>query len=282
MSDSETIVCKPTKWFLWRAIAMLAMFLFLGGWFVKDGMVGYPKKNVVFYTYKAFEAAEKEFEAREKAGQSSAGWERFAAEQRIPFPEEKGVLPKDVDSEQAWPEVLLDYEGYRKAYEAERSKVEPPLWSAFSDSKGWGEKPPKTDHDAKSIRNQFVYGAICGLLAVGALFILLRCLSREMKVDGEGYYPPGGGRIPFGSMHRIDKRKWDTKGLATLSYRTESGEEKSAKVDGMVYGQFHPENGAPAQALFDRIMSNFSGELVELQEEDSSEKEEVSGEEQGD
>ena len=39
-----------------------------------------------------------------------------------------------------------------------------------------------------------------------------------------------------------------------------------AKVDGMVYGQFRPEDGAPAEKLFQRIRSNFSGELVELEE----------------
>ena len=36
----------------------------------------------------------------------------------------------------------------------------------------------------------------------------------------------------------------------------------------MVYGQFRKENGAPAEALFQRILQNFKGELVELVEDE--------------
>ena len=32
----------------------------------------------------------------------------------------------------------------------------------------------------------------------------------------------------------------------------------------MVYGQFKQEEGAPAEALFQRILDNFRGELIEL------------------
>ncbi|NIP93043.1 MAG: hypothetical protein GWO24_06120, partial [Akkermansiaceae bacterium] len=40
------------------------------------------------------------------------------------------------------------------------------------------------------------------------------------------------------------------------------GVEKKAKVDGLVYGQFKAEEGAPAERLFQRILQNFSGELI--------------------
>ena len=49
---------------------------------------------------------------------------------------------------------------------------------------------------------------------------------------------------------------------------SKGGALKRSKVDGMIYGQFREENGAPAEALFQRILQNFKGELVELVEDE--------------
>jgi len=66
-------------------------------------------------------------------------------------------------------------------------------------------------------------------------------------------------------------RKWETKGLATLVYETD-GKENKAKIDGMVYGQFKEEEGAPAEALFQKVLENFEGELIELVDENENEE----------
>jgi hypothetical protein len=50
------------------------------------------------------------------------------------------------------------------------------------------------------------------------------------------------------------------------------GKFSKAKIDGMVYGQFKEEEGAPADALFQRILKNFEGELIELVDENENEE----------
>ena len=46
----------------------------------------------------------------------------------------------------------------------------------------------------------------------------------------------------------------------------------------MVYGQFREEDGAPAEALFQQVLANFQGELIELvEDEDEDEEEESDG-----
>ena len=190
---------------------------------------------------------------------------RFAEEQVVEIPEATGVLPAGMEGNLAWPEVLRDGDRIREVIVSEGRGPHPVLWSDYANEQGWDEKRPKAAFNAGKIRNQMFYGIICLVLAAGAGFILLRTMSRQMKVDDEAFYPAGGGRIPFEDIVRIDKRKWDTKGLATLTYRDSGGAEKPAKVDGMIYGQFREEDGAPAQALFERIMANFSGELVDLE-----------------
>jgi len=75
-------------------------------------------------------------------------------------------------------------------------------------------------------------------------------------------------------MIRIDKRKWDVKGLALVYYK-DGSEEKKAKIDGMVYGQFKEENGAPAEKLFSKVMEHFKGEVVEYASVDEDEESEL-------
>jgi hypothetical protein len=260
MTDEGPIICRPTKWFLWRAVAMLLMFGVFFVLFIKDWRVGYPRKNVVYYTYQAFETARKEFK-----GKSASEWEAFAGDQTIPYPDEPGILPADVSVDSPWPEALRDHEAYRKAYEGERDQTAPPMWLDYSNAQGWNSKPPEKAYDAGKIREQLYYGIGAGVLTLMALFYLVRTQGRSMMVDGEAYVAPGGARIPFGRIRRIDKRKWESKGLAYLYYEAEGGEERKAKVDGMVYGQFKEEDGAPAEQLFQRILRNFSGELIELE-----------------
>ena len=277
MSEVETIECRPTRWFYLRAGAMVLMFGVFLVLFLKDWKVGWPKKNEIYYTFKAFEEAKTKFAEHEDKKGGAEEWEAFAQAQVIGFPDGEGILPPGVDSSIRWPAVLNDYAGYRKALEEEGKKAIPPLWTKYTDERGWSSSIPKKSYEAAKIQEQLYYGIGSGVLLLITGFFLIRTLRRTMKVDGEAYYAPDGARIPFSSVRRIDVRKWGTKGLAYLFYREEGAPEESAlrksKVDGMVYGQFKQEEGAPAEALFQRIRDNFKGELIELVESKEDEVE---------
>ena len=124
--------------------------------------------------------------------------------------------------------------------------------------------------NAGKIREQFYAAGVTGILALITLYFLLRTLRRSISVDEEALYTQDGKRIPYADMLRIDKRNWDTKGLA-LVYYTDGDVEKKVKLDGMVYGQFKEEDGAPAERLFSYLMEHFKGEVIEyIDEEESS------------
>lgn len=281
MSEVETIECRPTKWFYLRAGAMVLMFGVFLVLFLKDWKVGWPKKNEVYYTYKAFEEAEKKFVEHEDRKATAEDWEAFAQAQVTGFPDGEGILPPGVDSSTRWPAILHDYAGYKQAQQ-EESKMTPPLWVSYTDERGWSSSIPKKSYEAAKIQEQLYYGIGSGVLLLTTGFFLVRTSRRTMKVDGEAYYAPDGKRILFSSICRIDVRKWGTKGLAYLYYREDGSSEESAtksKVDGMVYGQFKQEEGAPAEALFQRILDNFKGELIELEEDEGEDPEKPGGEE---
>lgn len=261
MSADNEVICRPTKWFIWRAALMLVMFGGFGVYFLYDWKVGYPKKNYVIANYVAFVDAGQAWTVDENRA-SPETWNAYVEKQGLPFNEDRAMYPADTDFEEKWPEILKGMENHKAD----------DLWSEYSREKGWPQKINPSEDIKKSgqIREQLYAACVCFLLTTIALFFLIRTKARVMKVDGQGYYPPGGSLIPFSKMKVLDKRKWETKGLATLTY-LDGEEEKKAKIDGMVYGQFREEDGAPAEALFQQVLKGFEGELIELVIEDEAE-----------
>ncbi len=267
MSGPSEIICRPSKWFLWRALLMLAMFGGFAFYFLYDWKIGYPKKNYIIANYDAFNDAGQAWTVDENRN----NWKEYVAKQTLPFRDEEGIYPPGTDLEEKWPEILATMSGNGNDEE---------LWKEFSGEKAWPQQLDTTEDfmPAYKIRHQLIASLVCFALTAIALFFLLRTKSRVMKVDDQGYYPPGGDLVPFDKMTVLDKRKWESKGLASLTYTDGGGEEKKAKIDGMVYGQFREEDGAPAEALFQKVLANFEGELIELvvdDDDDDLEEEEA-------
>lgn len=257
---------------------MLAMFGGFAFYFLYDWKVGYPKKNYVIANYVAFNQAGSAWTVDANRASPEA-WNAFVEQQTIPFQDDKAMYPPGTDFDEKWPEILKKMDDHKSD----------DLWTEYSGEKGWPQQidPSEDIKTAKQIKEQLIAAIVCFILAAVALFFLVRTKSRVMKVDEQGYYPPGGDLIPFGNMLTLDKRKWETKGLATLTYK-DGDSEKKAKIDGMVYGQFKEEEGAPAEALFQKVLAGFEGELIEMidlngeeDDEEESEDEKAEGEDQG-
>ena len=283
MSQPEVIVCRPTKWFFWRVLLMLAMFAGFAAYFFYDYKVGYPAKNLTYFHYRSFYDAGQAW----KDEANRPNWESYAASQKMVAMgkdksgadfEEELLLPAGTELNQPWPEILQD----EKAMASNDYKN---LWSDYAREKRWPEHVDIAEdyYSQKTVKNQMYWGLGCAALSLVALVVYFRTRGRLMKADDEAFYATDGTKIPYGAIKRIDKRKWETKGLATVYYGEEGSLQKT-KVDGMIYGQFKEEDGAPAEALFQRILANFSGELVEVlplddEEEVAVDKEIVTDEE---
>lgn len=268
MANSE-IICRPTKWFIWRALLMLVMFGGFGAYFLYDWKIGYPEKNYIVANYKAFSAAGEAWSKGEGLRDSKV-WADFVGSQAIPFEDDPSLYPPKTDLKEKWPAILSEL--------GEKNTTE--LWRDFSKEKGWPQQVDPNE-DAKSKRKideQLWAASVCFLLTAVTLFFLIRTKGRVMKVDDRGYHTPDGRFIAYECMITLDKRKWENKGMATLTYK-DGEEEKKAKIDGMVYGQFKEDEGAPAEALFQQILAHFEGELIEMVVEDEESDDEREDEE---
>ncbi len=252
----ESIVCKPTPWFLLRAAVMLLMFGGFAGWFYLDASIGYRKKNLVYHLHHTFENASGEFSRMNSDGTLTAeAWKSHAAAQSVSFPEDASVLPADLKLPMPWPEILHDFERMKPL---DWKK----LWLEYSKNEGLPADPPEQSYDARKIGEQWVGVWICLALALTALFVLVRTLGRSIRADGEALTNQQGRRIPYADLKTLDLRKWETKGLAFIDYEGASGKGR-VRIDGLTYGGFKKEQGEPAEQLMRLIRSRFSGEILE-------------------
>lgn len=242
---------------------MLGMFSIFTVLFLQDGIWGYREKNLQYFVHhNTFESAGKKFQEMQNGEwNTEADWKLFAGKETCQFPEgAEVILPKGTDLKMPWPAILIDGYGLMKDKGGQNGAND--LWNDYTREKGWDSETAEHPMDAGKIRDQFIAAGVTLTLIAGCLFILIRTLRRTIKADHEALYTQDGRKIMYSEMTRIDKRKWDTKGLALVYYQ-EGGEEKKAKIDGMVYGQFKEEDGAPAEKLFSRVMENFKGEVLE-------------------
>ena len=260
---SERIECKPTQWFLLRAAAMLLMFGIFAVLFYKDGSTGYREKNLSFFTWKAVEQAAAEF-GELQSEMSPSEWKNHVAGKTLDLPEDRSTLPEGTPETLPWPKLLGDYEVMKEGL-ANPKKL---LFDRYRDEVGMKHDAGEKAFTAGKIFEQWVVFWICLVLTLGALFVLLRTLSRRMVLDGSTFQPAGGKAVEVSDLIRLDLRRWERKGLAFAWAKTGSGKERKIRIDGLTYGGFKKEDGEPAEKLMQALREGFSGELIEYVEEE--------------
>lgn len=270
MSSHKSIICGVSNWFWIRALAVFLLFAAMTFWFLFDYKFGYPKKNYKYVAYQTFVEAKKTFEEFTGKGASAEEWNAYALEQPLSYPEDLSVIPEKKLG-QKWPKQLQDYDAYSEQYAEYKNSADPPMWREFTAEKKWGDNRPDHLYERGQINEQLGWAIGASLIGLGVIGYCIRMRGRKFVAEENEFITPAGKKIAYQDIYKIDKRKWETKGLATVYYK-EGAVDKSVKIDGMVYGQFKDEDGQPAEKLFQRVLANFKGELIELIEQDETEQ----------
>lgn len=233
LAEGEEIECRVTPWYFKRMGMLAGMLVVFAALFLYDGKWGYPAKNRKAKIKERFE--EEVLKGYDKA-QKSGALEPWRAEMRA----------------KNWP---VDDNG------------EPPKWLGYAAEHGIDEKPKK--YSDREIAEQFWWGG--GMLVAAAVAGLLVLANRGKLVRGGGgrFVTPEGTEVPFASVFKVDKRKWENKGLATIHFRDAGGAEKKVALDCMKYD----EQGV--ERVLGTLLFEFKGELIEKvaePEEDEDEK----------
>jgi hypothetical protein len=122
------------------------------------------------------------------------------------------------------------------AREYQRLKDEKTLeqWPKIAAEHGWPTKEPGRVHEDYELVMQVAIGTVLTLAGCAgfARFLLVR--NRVLRSDEEAVYSPTGLRVPYSAMTRIDKRAWDSKGIAVVSY-TQDGKRRTLKIDDFIF-----------------------------------------------
>lgn len=259
MVPQETIVCRPTRWFIFRAVVALLVFGIFSVLFYQDGSVGYRRKNQEFYLHQAFNIATTQYAEKTKdADFTAAQWKEYAAAQKVPYPSDPYILPAGTPLPSSWPEYLQD----AKNMESRQLNL---IWKKYSAENGYNEKPAEEPYPKGKINEQWWALSVCATLFAIFSFFLVRTLMRKISADETMVHSQDGKHVLYSELKRIDLRKWQNKGLAFAEYEKQLGAGKKGRlrIDGMTYGGFNKDHGEPAEKLMQKILANFSGELIE-------------------
>ncbi|MFN0076497.1 MAG: hypothetical protein ACKVY0_08485 [Prosthecobacter sp.] len=218
-ASTTPIVCHVTRWYFRRMGMLAGLLLVFGLLFLYDGVRGYPQ-SVALAQKKAWFTTEflPSFDTAKKEGR---------LEQWIGDAKAKG-LPTGTDGE-------------------------PPRWVSYAAQNGWAEDPKLYSDREIAEQFWFAYGCMTGAVIVGIILLLNR--RKVLRGEADHWVTHEGVAIPYADVFRVDKRKWEHKGLAYAWYRLNGGAEKRAVIDDLKFGG--------ADQILERLLSRFSGELIE-------------------
>jgi hypothetical protein len=65
---------------------------------------------------------------------------------------------------------------------------------------------------------QFVFVGLTAAIGTFSLLYWLRAKKMTIRSEADAVFTPSGRRVPYESITLIDRRKWKSKGLATIFY----------------------------------------------------------------
>lgn len=129
----------------------------------------------------------------------------------------------------AYPKKLTIAEAYESLPEAGRREA----WKDMAEQKGWPTiTPPKSAEDVRhDIGSQFMMAVLCGLFGIPALLKWMSGQGTWIEGDEQIIRNSKGQEVPIDAIKRIDKRKWDAKGIAKIHYEVDGRKMKFVMDD---------------------------------------------------
>ncbi len=139
-----------------------------------------------------------------------------------------------------------------------------PEYAALAKEKGWPEKPDLEKNFEFAITwEQPISAILTGVAGLAMLYFYIRTSRGTLSADETSFSTPDGQHVPFASAFKIDRRKWDHKGLAYVYYKNENGKEGRAVIDDLIFGG--------AVKVLERLQVNFKGSIIDLEKAEEPE-----------
>ena len=290
VDDGAPIKCPVAKWYYKRMGLMFLMLFAMACWFLYDAPIGYPGKKEIWYQYTELTGYDLKLMPEMTGPEALPDSGKYLAiigktgnvrhyrvfdgkgEQKVdsagePESAKKLAITKldkvldgkweqaelEVDDKQEIlgalsPVINLNLKGAQKESDGMEK------WRELAKEKGWEQEPDEYTDSKIRTQWEFTIGGFVASLIVIVVFLLNK--GKVLRADSEAFYQPNGDRVAFSDVYRIDRRKWDHKGLAYAMYRTGgTGRSKKATIDDLKY--------LGADKILTRLLNNFEGELID-------------------
>src|SRR5205814_2283075 len=112
---------------------------------------------------------------------------------------------------------LIGYPRSNERWDAhEARKDKPGEWEKYCAARGWTTEPPHRRYGTSDIAAQQVCAGVAGAIGIFSLIYWLRARKMTIRSDTDAVFTPSNRRVPYGSITLVDRRKWQSKGLATV------------------------------------------------------------------
>ena len=134
-------------------------------------------------------------------------------------------------------EMAKVWEPIYKSEIEEKAKVK--QWREIATEKGWDTARPTKEFTKKS-RKEFIafnYGlmGLCGLIAVPCLLWCLKTRGSWIESTENGLRNSSGQQLTLDQITKVDKAKWDKKGIAVVHFTNDQGGASTFLIDDLKF-----------------------------------------------
>lgn len=128
--------------------------------------------------------------------------------------------PSQLPRGEAWKKLLDD----ESLDDAQRQSK----WGEIAKEKGWSSNRPSKDEMPKSVHEKiiwnYVFMAISLAIAVPCIFLYLSNMGTWIEYDGSVLRNSKGQELNVSTITKIDKKRWEKKGIAIVHYSGKEGD----------------------------------------------------------
>ena len=133
-------------------------------------------------------------------------------------------------------------------------------WREIASERGWSTKHPKKEFTKKS-RTEFIYFnyglmALCLLIALPCLLWCLKTKGTWIESTEKGLRNSSGQELTLDQITKVDKARWDKKGITVVHYTDDKGSANTFLIDDLKFER------AATDEIMEWIEANIDTKLV--------------------
>jgi hypothetical protein len=159
----------------------------------------------------------------------------------------------------AWREQGFAYEKFMQENADLEELERENKWKEIARENGWRERPLDEEKgkpiSVEAINEQFYYSGAAGLAGIGFLSRFAFMFRRWIECDENHLRDKSGRETTYANITELNKKKWQNKGIAFVSYKTDAGTDR-IRIDDFYFQR------DPTRQILRKVEANIDPALI--------------------